>query len=40
MPTSIQTSYNNNIEYTILEMTNINQKNSSFAIYKPEKTNV
>lgn len=26
MPTSIQTSYNNNIEYTILEMTNINQK--------------
>ena len=39
--TSIQTSYNNNIEYTILEMTNINQKkNSSFAIYKPEKTNV
>lgn len=37
MPTSIQTSYNNNIEYTILEMTNINQKNSSFAIYKPEK---
>ena len=26
MPASIQTSYNYNIEYTILEMTNINQK--------------
>ena len=26
MPTSIQTSYYNSIEYTILEMTNINQK--------------
>lgn len=41
MPTSIQTPYYNNIEYTILEMMNINQKkNSSFASYKPEKTNV
>ena len=26
MPTSIQTQYYNNIEYTILEMMNINQK--------------
>ena len=26
MPTSIQTPYYNNIEYTILEMMNINQK--------------
>ncbi len=36
MSTSIQTLYYNNIEYTILEMTNINQKNSSFVGYKPE----